>query len=249
MTAALLWLPLRADPIPARFREGTLRGFLQLTDVSGKPIATGDLIQSTRGSQMISRLVFHFRDGSLDDETTVFTQKGTFRLVHDHHVQKGPSFTHAIDVDIDMAAQQVITRTEKDGKPDVDTQHIDLPADLANGLPLILVKNILRSTPETKVAYLASMPKPRVVHLVIKPDGGKNFSVGAVHYKASCFIFHIDLGGLLGVVAPLVGKQPVDDKACVIEGPVPAFVRADVSFYDGGPVWTIEMASPQFSAR
>ena len=42
---------------------------------------------------MTARLVFRFKDGSLSDETAVYSQRGRFRLLTDHVVQKGPSFS------------------------------------------------------------------------------------------------------------------------------------------------------------
>ena len=245
LLAAVLCTPhARAESIPVRHREGSLHGFLELRDAAGKLLADGDLTQSVRGANLRTRLVFHFRDGSIDDEQTVFSQHGFFHLLYDRHIQKGPSFPHPIDVEIDTRAQQVTTHIDKDGKPADETQHVDLPEDLANGLPMTLVKNIARSASETRVSYVATMPKARMVHLRITPDGEEKISVGRLHYTAFCFVFHVELGGVAGVVAPLIGKQPPDDRAWVLEGQEPAFIRADVSFYDGGPLWTIQLASP-----
>jgi len=44
------------------------------------------------------RTIFTFKDGSVDDETTVFSQRHTFRLISYHHIQKGPSFPHPMDL-------------------------------------------------------------------------------------------------------------------------------------------------------
>ena len=235
---------LRAEPIAVRHREGSLHGFLELRDADGKMIADGDLIQSVVGGNLRTRLVFHFHDGSIDDERTVFSQNGSFRLLHDRHIQKGPSFPHPMDVEIDTRAQQVTSHIDKDGKPADEKQHLDLPDDLANGLPLTLAKNIARKAAETRVSYLATMPKARLVHLLITPEGQTTVSVGRMHYTAYCYVFHVQLGGIVGVVAPLVGKQPPDDRVWVLEGQEPAFIRAQVSFYEGGPLWTIQLASP-----
>jgi hypothetical protein len=56
---------LPAEPVAVHHIEGTVHGFLMLRTVEGKTLAAGDLIQITRGSQVISRLVFRFRDGSV----------------------------------------------------------------------------------------------------------------------------------------------------------------------------------------
>jgi len=40
-----------------------------------------------------SRTLFHFKDGSINDETTVFGKRHTFQLISDHRSQKGSSFS------------------------------------------------------------------------------------------------------------------------------------------------------------
>jgi hypothetical protein len=52
-------------------RGGQTRGLL-LRNVDGGLIASGDLLQVGRGGKVESRMVFHFKDGSLFDETVVF---------------------------------------------------------------------------------------------------------------------------------------------------------------------------------
>jgi hypothetical protein len=54
------------------------------------------------GDRVTSRLIFRFRDGSIDDDVTVFTQRRVFRLVSDHHIQRGPSFPKPLDFLIEM---------------------------------------------------------------------------------------------------------------------------------------------------
>ena len=66
-----------AEPIAARYKEGCIHGYLALRTLDGKIIAAGDLIQTVHGSQVTSRLVYRFHDGSIDDDTAVFTQNGT----------------------------------------------------------------------------------------------------------------------------------------------------------------------------
>jgi hypothetical protein len=66
--------PVLADSIPVKLQQGSMYGFLVLKSAEGKVIATGDQINVAQGNQVHSRLVFHFRDGSIDDETSVFKQ-------------------------------------------------------------------------------------------------------------------------------------------------------------------------------
>jgi hypothetical protein len=59
----------------------------------GKTIASGEFSQVVQGDEVTMRLTFRFVDGSIDDETTTYRQQGRFRLVRNHHIQKGPFFT------------------------------------------------------------------------------------------------------------------------------------------------------------
>src|SRR5258708_32077698 len=153
-----------AEPIPVRHVEGTVHGFLALRSKEGRVVAVGDLFQVVRGDRVTARLLFTFKDGSIDDETTVFTQRGNFQLISDHHIQKGPSFPQPMDVSIDVPSGQVTVRSAgKGGKEEVSSEHLDLPPDLINGLILSISKNIRPETPETKVSMVVATPKPRLV--------------------------------------------------------------------------------------
>ena len=85
----LLWTSIpSAEPVVVRHVEGLVHGFLSLRSPEGTVIANGDLIQDTRGGRITSRLVYHFTDGSLQDETAVFSQRGHFQLISDHTCRK-----------------------------------------------------------------------------------------------------------------------------------------------------------------
>jgi hypothetical protein len=47
-------------------------------------LADGDMIQFAHGDRVTSRLIFRFKDGSVHDDTVVFSQSRTFRLLSDH---------------------------------------------------------------------------------------------------------------------------------------------------------------------
>lgn len=115
---------LAADPVPVRRSQGTFHGFLVLKTLEGSTLAIGDLVQVAHGDRVTSRLTFHFRDGSLDDESTVFSQRKVFQLIQDHHIQRGPSFPKPLDMLVDAATGQITSR-DKDGK--TTQNHLDLP--------------------------------------------------------------------------------------------------------------------------
>jgi len=233
-----------AEPVPVRYAEGVVHGFLTLSTLDGTRLADGDLLQTARGDRVTSRLVFHFRDGSLLDETTVFTQRGRFRLVEDHLVQKGPSFPQPLDVTLDGASGNVRGRFEADGKVTTIADRLRLPADVANGLVPILLKNAPRGLQHLTLSMVATTPKARLVTLQVANTGEEPFSVGGSERKATHYVVKVEIGGVAGLVAPLVGKQPPDSHVWIAYGDVPAFVRSEGPLYNGGPIWRIELASP-----
>ena len=242
-TALCLGALSTAEPIAVHYRQGSSHGFAALKTLNGVTIATGESTQTISHGRVISRLIFRFKDGSIDDDVTVFSQTSVFHLISDHHIQHGPSFPKPIDFLIDMRSGDLTFKAE-DGT--VSKEHMDLPPDVSNGLPPNLLLNILPSTPETKISYIAPGKKPRLVHISIKPTGTLPFRVGAFRRNATDFTLHVELGGVTGVVAPIIGKQPADYHIWLQSGTPPAFVREEGPLYEGGPVWRIEQISPLF---
>ena len=238
-----------AEPVPVHHREGISHGFLVLRSLDGKILASGDLIQVVNENQITSEIVFHFKDGSIHDETTVFSQDHTFRLISDHLIQKGPSFPHPIDIFIDASKNEVTIHAEKKDKEKDKVQHLDLPEDVSNGVVLTLLRNISPSSPETKVSMLATSEKPKTVKLVITPIGERTFSVAGSMRKATDFDIKIEIGGVKGAVAPLVGKQPPDTHVWMSTGVSPTFVRSEGPLYEGGPIWRTDLAPLRVSDR
>ena len=234
-----------ADPITVHHAEGTLHGFLSLSNAGGKVIAVGDLLQVTEGDKVTSHLVFHFKDGSLDDETTVFTQKDEFKLIADHHVQKGPFFPTQIDMSIDAGSGEVTVRSkDKDGKEDVKTERMELPADLYNGMVTPITKNLNPEAAETKVSMIVATPAPRVVTLAFSPRPTLPFLLAGVRRKALGYEIKFELGGLAGIVAPIIGKKPPDVQIWVEGGELPTFIKETGPTYAQGPILTIQLTSP-----
>src|ERR1051326_2773771 len=82
-----------AEQIPVRHIEGVTLGFLVLRNTDGEPLAYGDWKQLVKPDGLVvGDLRFQFKDGSLYEEITKFTQRGKFRLVSDQVVQQGPAF-------------------------------------------------------------------------------------------------------------------------------------------------------------
>lgn len=234
-----------AAPVAVHYKEGLTRGFLVLSTLEGKHIAVGDLAEVARGNRVTIHLVYHFFDGSLQDETTVFSQRRDFRLISYHLVQKGPSFTHPTELSLVMSSGQVTVRyTDDKGNEKVENERMKLPSDLANGLVLTLLKNLGTNPSPLEVSMVVSTPKPRLVKLNIRPQGTADFSLAGSKRDAIDFLVKVDIGGIAGLLAPLLGKQPPDAHVWIIGGEAPTFVKSEALSFLGGPVWRTELTSP-----
>jgi hypothetical protein len=243
LEVGLILLPreLLATSITVKHQEGTYHGFVVLRSTEGTLLATGDAIQTVKGNRVYSELMLHFKDGSIHEEETVFSQGPVFRLITDHLREEGPAFPDPVDAHIDVAGGHISVRG-KDGK-DKETQ-LRLPEDLANGMLITILKNLTPDA-ETAVSLVTTDSKPRVVKFTFRPRGEESFSAGGPVRKASHFVGHTEIGGVAGVVASVTGKQPADVNFWVAGGKAPAFLRFLGPLYNGGPAWSIELAAPK----
>ncbi len=247
LTCAILIqvVPLSSEVVPVRYREGLVHGFLSLSTIEGDILAYGDLTQVVTADRVTLRLVFHFKDGSLHDEATIYSQRGNFRLLKYHLIQKGPAFKRSMDFSLDGSTGKATVRyTDDDGKEKTADEQLKVPPDVSNGITLTLLKNIFPSSAQTTLSYVAPTPKPRLVKLVITPQGEDSFSFAGSTRKATHFVVKVDIPGVAGVVAPLVGKVPSETHIWILGGEAPAFVKSEGALYLGGPIWRIELASP-----
>jgi hypothetical protein len=242
---SLMSLPLIADQVPVRHTEGRIHGFLVLRDQEDNILASGGVTQLANGNRVTTELSFHFKDGSLQQETAVFSQARLFRLLNYHLIQKGPAFKRPTDMSVNASSGQVTIRyTDDEGKEKTIDEKMKLPPDLANGMVTTLLNDIDPRAAKTTVSMLVSTPKPRVVKLEISPLGDAPFTVAGSSAKALRFRVKVEIGGISGVVAPIIGKQPPDTHVWMVEGKAPGFVKSEGPMFEGGPIWRIELSSP-----
>lgn len=236
-----------AEPISVRHIQRPMHRFMVARTEAGKIIARGEFSQIVQGDEVTMRLTYRFVDGSLDEETTTYRQQSTFRLVRNHHVQKGPFFARPVDFAVEAATGIATSRTEdKNGKIHVESHHIDLPDDLANGFVGTLLLNVDRNTPPFRVSMLAPVGEGRLIRLLISPEGEKPFQATGQTLKATVFRIHPELGGIVGVIARLIGLQPKDVMVWVLEGEEPAVVRIVGQLGGYGPVISSELEGTSF---
>jgi len=233
-----------AERVAVRYKEGVTHGFLVLSTTDGTPIAVGDLTQVANGSQVTARLVYHFKDGSLQEETTIFSQGRYFSLISDHLVQKGPTFPQPIDMVVSANGQATVHYVDDKGNEKTENEHLKLPPDVANGLIVILLKNLNPDGQLPQVSMVVATPKPRIVKLSLRSQGKEPFALAGSRREALHYVIKVEIGGLAGLVAPLIGKQPPDAHIWIIGGEAPTFVKSETLSYLGGPLWRTELVSP-----
>jgi hypothetical protein len=251
LIAAFVVIPLGtaalAEPVSVRHIQRPMHRFMVARSEAGKVIANGEFSQVVQGDEVTMRLTYHFADGSIDDETTTYRQQGTFRLVRNHHIQKGPFFVKPVDFAVEAATGTAITRTmDKNGKMHVESEHMDLPDDLANGFVGTLLLNVPHNTAPFRVGILAPVGGGRLIHILISPEGEQPFQTIGQTLKATVFRIHPELGGIVGVIAPLIGLQPKDVTVWVLEGDEPAVVRIVGQLGGYGPVVSSELEGTTF---
>lgn len=245
--ALLAGTALEATNVAVRFEEGMVHGFVLLSTVDGKPIAVGDLMQMAHGGEVTARLVYHFEDGSMQEETTVFSQHRTLSLTTYHLIQKGPTFSHPTEMWIDTRKAQVNVRyTDDKGNEKTESQRMKLPPDLVNGMVFTVLKNLRAASQLPEFSMVVATPKPRIVKLSIHSVGKDQYTIGGSHRDAVHYVIHVDIGGVGGMVAPLLGKQPPDGHMWITDDESPTFVKSEILSFLGGPIWRAELAAPNW---
>jgi hypothetical protein len=233
---------LEAAPVRVRFHEGTTRGFLAIRTPQGERIGHGELTQKPRGDEIDSRLLLQFKDGSIHDETTTYSQRDAFRLEAYRLKQRGPSFPGAeISFDRKSGRYQAKTRERVGAAEETASGEFDMPADLANGMTLLMLKNLAPG--ERTTAQLAAFtPKPRLLRMDLHREGEDRVVFAGDAKQAARYLVNLEIGGVTGLIAAVIGKSPPDLRYWLALGEIPAFVRFEGAMFLNGPVWRVEMA-------
>jgi hypothetical protein len=233
----LITATAHAGPVAVRYQEGVTRGFPVLRSLEDEKLAHGDLVQVAEGDRVVSRLVFRFKDGSIHDETVVFSQRGVFRLLTYRLVQRGPSFPETLEafIDRETGRYEVRYRADDDSPEEQVAGKFTMPDDAYNGMISMIVKNLPPGGTEM-VSVVAFTPKPRAVKLQLMPVAEERAAVAGVHLPATRY--HVR--PQLGLFASLLVMDIPDIRVWVVSGEAPAFLRAEGPLYFMGPIWRVE---------
>ena len=251
LVAAFLAIALgavaHAEQIPVRHIQLPRHEFMMARSETGKIIARVEFTETVQGDEVTMRLTYRFADGSLDDETTTYRQRGTFQLIRNHHIENGPFFAKPVDFAVEAATGKATTRAaDRNGTIHVESEHIDLPDDLANGFVGTLLLNVPPNTAPFRVGILAPVFGGRLIRILISPEGEQPFQKAGQTLKATVFRIHPELGGFLGWIAQLLGMQPKDVMVWILEGEQPAVVRVVGQLGGSGPVVSSELEGTSF---
>lgn len=227
-----------AEPVTVKFTEGVVRAFptLRAAD-TGERLANGDLAQYVDGDRVVSRLTFRFRDGSLYDETVVFSQKKVFTLQSYRLVHRGPSFPESLEATVDRQTEryEVRYRADADSPEEVLRGEITLPEDAYNGMLLLVLKNLTGQRAET-VQVMAFTPTPRLVKMRLQPIAQEIMQISEQALPVTRYQVRPDLG----LFASLLVVDLPDIKCWIVGGEVPTFAKFEGPLYFMGPLWRID---------
>jgi hypothetical protein len=238
-----------AAAVRVRFPEGSAHGFVVLRGTNAEVLGHGDWWQIPSGYRLEVHLRFQLTDGSVSHETFVLAQRRVWTLLSYRSVQHGPRFPRDIEAHVERETGRYAVQThDRDtGETRRDEGTIDLPDDVyALGLLAMLLKNL--GPGETMTAHaLAFTPKPRILKLDVTPEGEDTLTIEGLERKTARYVAKAALGGALGAVASVAGKQPPPLRYWLAGDPVPTFARFDGPLYPDGPIWRVELAAPRWA--
>jgi hypothetical protein len=95
------------------------------------------------------------------------------------------------------------------------------------------------------VHYIAFTPTPRLIKLDLVPVGEQKLQIGEEEGQGTRFAIKPRLGGVMSLVAALMGKTPAEYECVIWTKDLPAFVRCDGPLRLKGPVYRIELTNPR----
>ena len=230
--------PAHAEPVAVKTLEGPSYVVLWLGTPEGKRLADGEMEQKIVDGNVESRLTFRFKDGSLYDETVVFSQDRVFRLLSYSLVEKGASFREDQQTSFDRKSgrYRVSIKDRESGEDEKHEGEVEIPDDVYNGMSGLLIRN---AGTKVNAHLLALTPEPRLLESSVKLEGEDAFIVGDVERRAKRYLLDLEVEGVTGFLAKAIGKAPPDVRYWITE-PVPALLEFEGAMYLNGPVWRVE---------
>jgi len=163
-----------------------------------------------------------------------------------HTIQRGPAFSKDLEATLERSSGKytVKTRDHKDGEEEKIDGALDLPANVYNGMILTVLKNLRKRAAET-IRLVMFTPKPEIMKLELTPAGQEQIYIGGLAKTANAYTLHPDLEGAKKLLTILAGRVPPDGRILVLADEVPTFLRFRGQLFMDGPIWRIELTSPE----
>ena len=242
--AGLMSTPAEATPVEARFPEGEAHGNLLVRSLAGETIGQGEMTQVIKEGDLIeNRLVFRFKDGSLQDEKVIFSQLGMFTLMSYRLVQHGPSFPEQLDIAIDRDTGEYTIKKRTQEKEDVVAGKTDLPKDVYNGMLITVSKNLQGA--DGMVSILAFTPMPHVIKVQLLAIAPEPVAIDDQASKATQYIFKPQIGMIQELLGKAAGRLPSQFRydCWIMVNETPSFVKFEGALQPMGPIVRIEPVS------
>ena len=82
--------------------------------------------------------------------------------------------------------------------------------------------------------------------MALHPEGEEKVLVGKSAKPVTRYPVKLELSGLTGIIASVLGKDPPDLRYWLVAGYVPAFVRFEGAMFLNGPIWRLELATVEW---
>ena len=93
---------------------------------------------------------------------------------------------------------------------------------------------------------LAFTPKPYRLDTTLRAEGKDKFFAGDVARTATRYLLKMELRGVTGVVASILGKDPPQVRYWISTGAAPGFVKFEGPMFLNGPRWRVELTGPRW---
>ncbi len=165
------------EPIKLQYLEGDYAGATTIWSEDGKKILGYiSYSQHRDGDRLHIERVAHFRDGSSDEDTADVRVGARLEAIGGRSIIRDAKGKPVVDLKIDVAGKKVTGFYVEDGKREAVDEEVDIgPGTYWGPMYALVVKNFAANAVDGKVVVQSVLPtpKPRVIDMEFKRDGGE----------------------------------------------------------------------------
>jgi len=221
---ALFALPAAAVEMKAL--QASARGFPQMRDLAGAPIADGNLAQWVEGGLLHLKLVFEYGDGRHTEETAVLRQEPEVAQVSWLYVdRRGETVLRRFEVNFTTGHATAQKTGDRGGtwdeKMDIEPGHTF--AGLGFVIALVNLRDRLVAAEKIQLKAVAFTPKPRGATVTLSREASELLHMGGRSLESDRFVIHPEVP----FIAKLFIKVP-DQRLWLYKTPPAGFMRGEL---------------------